>query len=73
MNLRPALFYQHIQDTPASVWTVQHNLHDYPIIDVFVDEAGIMTKIIPAEITYIDGVTATITFSFAIAGVAQVG
>ena len=69
--------YRHIQDTAASVWTVQHNLagngsEGIPIIDVFITENGVLNKIIPGTTTIVDRNTVTIQFAQARSGEAVV-
>lgn len=58
-----ATTYQHVQSTPASVWQVNHNLNNYPIIDVMVLENGTLQKIIPKDIVIIDMNNCEIRFS----------
>lgn len=69
---RVATFYQHDQDVPAIVWNIDHNLNDYPIIDVFITIDGALVKVIPSAVTYIDNNTASVTFQSAHAGKAMV-
>lgn len=55
--------YQHTQDTASDVWTVNHNLNNYPIVDVMVYENGVMQKIIPLAVKIIDMNNCEIHFS----------
>jgi hypothetical protein len=72
LKSRVATYYQHTQSTPATVWTIVHKLNDYPIIEVYADVSGVLTKIIPSSISYVDSITATVTFATARSGVALV-
>lgn len=51
--------YTHIQDTPAQVWNVQHNLSAYPSVTVALPTG----QVGQADITYIDNNNLTITFA----------
>jgi hypothetical protein len=64
--------YNHTQSTPASTWTINHNLYGYPIVDIFILSSGVMQKIIPLQVTYVNNVTCTVTFTTALAGFAVV-
>ena len=55
--------YNHVQTTPALVWTVTHYLHNFPIVDVMVDYEGSLQKIIPKAIKVLDENTCEIHFS----------
>lgn len=57
------LTFQHKQDTPAAIWVINHYLHNYPIVDVMVNEEGKLQKIIPKDIKVIDENTCEIHFS----------
>lgn len=59
--------YMHIQTTPATTWTINHNLNFYPNITVF-DSAG--TQVEGSE-THTSATTLTITFSSSISGKAH--
>lgn len=65
--------YKHTQTSPSNVWTITHNLGEsYPIIDVFYNDSGTMTKILPEEVTVINQNTIQLTFSSSISGEAEV-
>jgi hypothetical protein len=55
--------YQHVQASASALWTVTHNLNNYPIVDVMVDNDGVLTKIIPKNIRVINLNTCQIEFS----------
>lgn len=60
-----------VQETPATEWNINHNMDNYPVIDIFYNDNGTLTKMIPAGITFVDLNNTTITFSSARAGVAR--
>jgi hypothetical protein len=55
--------YQHIQSEPSAIWTVVHNLNNYPIVDVMVIENNVLQKIIPKDIVVVNMNTCEIHFS----------
>lgn len=55
--------FGHNQTVAAQVWTVNHNLNTYPIVDVLVYDNGSLVKIIPLDILFIDMNTVEIHFS----------
>jgi ribosomal protein L2 len=65
--------YKHTQSTPATVWTINHNLGTQaPIVDVFYNDGGQMTKVLPSNIQVVNSNTVTLTFSTPISGTAEV-
>ena len=62
----------HTQDTPATVWTITHNLQTYPIVDVYVDVGGTVEKIIPMSVTYVTANACEVEFSAPVAGFATI-
>lgn len=72
MLTRVATNYQHVQASPASTWTIEHNLNDYPIVDVIVDGGGFLVKLMPTTVTYVDEMTCVLTFSTPRSGYASV-
>ena len=72
MTPKVGTLYQHVQSTAAAEWVIEHWQGGYPIVDVYVDVSGVLTKIIPQEITYTDANTVTVTFSSARSGYAAV-
>jgi len=69
---RVATLYQHTQTTAATTWVIEHRLYDFPIIDVYTDIAGTLTKIVPASISHVSDTVANVTFQEARSGVALV-
>lgn len=62
----PAMF-THVQNSAASVWTIQHNLSGnasigIPIVDVLINVDGVLTKIL-ANIDIVDKNSITVTLS----------
>lgn len=72
MTPTPAQNYQHVQETAATVWTIVHGMGMYPIVDVYIDVDGVVQKIMPKAITYVDPQTCTVTFNTARSGFATV-
>jgi len=77
MALMVPSIYRHTQDTAALTWTVQHNLgggqgQGVPIVDVFINDNGQDSKMIPAGVEIIDRNSLLLTFSVARAGFAVV-
>lgn len=63
--------YQHVQDTPQSVWTITHNLGVQPISDVWIIDDGVMSKMYPAAVVHLDDNTLQLSFSSPLAGQAR--
>ena len=72
MKHRIATAYTHTQSQASSTWTILHGLGDYPIVDCFITISGVITKIIPGSVTYVDANTCVISFSSAQIGFATV-
>lgn len=72
MSIRVVSMYQHVQDTPADVWTIKHGVGGYPVVDVFVTVDGNLNKIIPKAVTYVSPTICTVSFSSPQTGFAQV-
>jgi hypothetical protein len=68
--------YRHIQETPATTWTIVHNLSGggalFPIVDVLATIGGNTVKVMPLNVTKIDNNTVEVTFTVAQAGEAVV-
>jgi hypothetical protein len=63
----PLVSYTHLQNTPASIWTVVHNLNFFPNATVF--DSG--ESQVEGTTTHINETTLTISFSSAISGKAH--
>lgn len=77
MALLVPSIYRHTQDTPAITWAIAHNLgggqgRGIPIVDVFINDNGLDSKILPAGVEIIDRNTISVTFSVPRAGFAVV-
>jgi hypothetical protein len=72
LKKRFATVFRHEQASASATWTIVHKLHDYPIIDVFVNYNGEIHKIIPSQVTYTDEDTVTISFTTPYSGFATV-
>lgn len=55
--------YKHVQTSPASTWVVQHNFNANPVSDVFIDNNGMLEKILPESVIVINSNTLQINFS----------
>jgi hypothetical protein len=66
--------YSYSQNTPATVWNVQHNLGKTPIIEVLINnpDSGHLEKAIPGEIKIITENLIRVTFSVAFSGKVRV-
>jgi hypothetical protein len=62
----------HEQATPASTWTINHNLGAHPVVDVYILQNSTYEKIIPMEVNHVTANQATIVFSQPFAGYARV-
>lgn len=61
------------QTTPSSNWTVTHNLDtSQPAVDVWVEDNGITTAILPKQIQITNANTLNINFSIPMSGTAVV-
>lgn len=60
--------YRHVQPTPSTLWTVQHNLGYRPAVSVQ-DSAG---TVVYGDIEHIDTNTLTVAFTSAFSGYADV-
>ncbi len=74
--LNPSI-YRHEQSTPATVWTIVHNLgtnggNGIPVVDAFIDNGGDLTKVIPSNVEMINNNTVELTFTVAREGFAVV-
>lgn len=65
--------YNHNQGSPSSVWTITHNLNTQALtIDVYIDNAGVLTKVLPLSVVHQDNNTVVVTFSGAQFGKARI-
>lgn len=71
MSPTRAATYTHTQLTPSTVWSINHNLNGYPIIDVLFNDNGVLTKIIPSSVVLVDDNNVTITFTQNYTGIAR--
>jgi uncharacterized lipoprotein YddW (UPF0748 family) len=60
--------YVHEQATASPIWTIQHNMGALAAVDVYVEENGVMQKIIPAATNYINPMVMEVVFSTARTG-----
>lgn len=65
--------YTYTKDTPALVWNITHNRNTLnPVVDVWVDDNGNTTAVLPKQIRVIDADKLEITFTVATPGVAVI-
>lgn len=69
---RIASSYDHQQTAPSMTWTIVHGLGDYPIVDAFTMSDGVLQRILPANVQYIDKDTVVLLFSTSRSGFATV-
>lgn len=61
------------QSTPSSNWSVTHNLDTMqPAVDVWVDDNGVTTAMLPKQVQLVDANHLNISFSIPMAGTAVV-
>jgi len=72
LTSRPDSFFQFTQSSASDTWTIVHGLGTYPSVDVYVNQSGTLTKVIPEEVTYVDNMTCTITLTEPLTGYATV-
>jgi hypothetical protein len=60
--------YTHTQQTPSTMWLVEHNLGRVPLLEVFVNHQGILQKIQPKSIEQQSGNITKIHFSVPMTG-----
>lgn len=74
--LMHATIYQHVQAEPSNSWVIEHNLSgngsNIPVVDVFIDYAGELRKIIPASVSVDSKNQCTVLFSTPVSGYALV-
>jgi len=65
--------YKHTQVSSSTTWTITHSLGtSAPVVDCWINNGGVNTKIIPLNVVATSANVVTITFSSAQAGVAYV-
>lgn len=72
MQRRIITHYRHTQAIPSSTWIITHSLKDYPIVDVYINNGGIVEKILPVNVVYVDPNIVTINFTTPQIGFASV-
>jgi hypothetical protein len=66
-----SFIYEHTQSTPATTWTITHNMGGPVVSDAMVTVNGVVVKILPSSVIYTDDNTLTLTFSTAVSGKAR--
>ncbi len=63
--------YTHTQSTPATTWTINHNLGHTPVCDVVVSYNGESQVILPKQVIHVSDTQLQIVFSVARSGTAR--
>ena len=63
LSSRPIVTIKHVQQNLDPVWTIDHNQNGYPLVDVYTTDHGIVQKILPMRVEYVDENTVKIHFS----------
>lgn len=63
--------YTHTQSSPATTWTIDHNLGRYPIVDVVIDFGGSTQQVQPKSIVSTSTNQVVVTFTTAHSGTAR--
>jgi len=72
LNLQPSGIYRHVQESASNAWTIVHGMATYPIVDVYILANGVVQKILPLSVVYVDQNTVRINFSTPQTGFATV-
>lgn len=72
MEHRFPTVFEHEQVDESDTWVIVHNLHSYPVVDIYIDFAGEKHRILPLTVTYNNPETVTVTFSVPRTGLATV-
>jgi hypothetical protein len=63
---------QHHQNTPATTWTIIHNIGDVVVATPVITSSGELQYVLPLAVTVIDSNTLELTFSSPTSGIVQV-
>lgn len=63
--------YSFTQPTPATTWTIDHNLGHYPVVDTHVTINGQVNTVLPLNVQHTSLTQTVITFSTAQSGTAR--
>lgn len=63
--------YTHTQTVAAATWTITHGLGHHPVCDVNAYIGGVLTKIFPQSVTFVDANTLEVSFGVARTGEAR--
>lgn len=77
MSLVVPSIFRFTQDSPAASWVIKHNLGangsgGIPVVDAFISNNGVLTKIMPAMVQMVDANNVTLVFSEPRAGFAVI-
>lgn len=72
MSAFKARYYNHTQSSPATTWTINHNLGCKPVVEVMVDiGGGAREKIYPQKVLHVSDNQTQLTFSVQRTGAAR--
>ena len=55
--------YRHEQSSASTTWNVYHNLGTKPLVEIFVQDAGVLKKAWPLSMEHVDDNNLTIVWS----------
>lgn len=64
--------FTHTQATPSTTWTIVHGQGGYPVVDAYISNNGVVQKILPLGVEYVDQHTVALQFNVAHSGFATV-
>lgn len=63
MTMRSVAYHEHKQTIPSTSWEIDHGLFKNPVVSAKVYEGGVLTEILPKNVTFPSSTHVTITFS----------
>ena len=65
-------FLAHVQSTPNTVWTINHNFGFKPLVEIQVYDDAVLKKAYPLNLEHVDDNTVVITWTVARTGFATI-
>jgi hypothetical protein len=62
-------FWQYEQTTPATTWSIYHAFDQKPLVDILVNDGGVLKKAFPLSMIHVDNNNIQITWTAARAGI----
>jgi hypothetical protein len=72
ISTQASMIYRHVQTAAAAEWIIEHHQGSYPVVDVYIPFNGVVQKVLPQSIEFIDLNTVKVVFSVPMAGFATV-